>query len=55
MSKCLFPCPYPGEGDKSQSVNLKPSNKVPAKIASFEEEYIATFKEGELINNLWDQ
>ncbi|KAF2359815.1 Fibronectin type III [Trinorchestia longiramus] len=34
-----------GEGDKSQSVHLKPSDKVPAKIASFEDEYIATFKE----------
>ena len=34
-----------GEGVKSQNVHLKPSNKVPAKIASFEKEYIATYKE----------
>ncbi|XP_071522341.1 cell adhesion molecule Dscam1 [Panulirus ornatus] len=34
-----------GEGEMSQSVHLKLSNKVPAKIASFDDEYVATYKE----------
>ncbi|KAB7494490.1 Down syndrome cell adhesion molecule-like protein Dscam2, partial [Armadillidium nasatum] len=34
-----------GEGERSQEVYLKPSNKVPAKIASFDDEYLATYKE----------
>ncbi|KAK3862534.1 hypothetical protein Pcinc_031611 [Petrolisthes cinctipes] len=34
-----------GEGEMSESVHLKLSNKVPAKIASFDEEYVATYKE----------
>ncbi|KAK7068698.1 hypothetical protein SK128_024054 [Halocaridina rubra] len=34
-----------GEGEMSQAVHLKLSNKVPAKIASFDDEYVATYKE----------
>nr|XP_027238254.1 Down syndrome cell adhesion molecule-like protein Dscam2 [Penaeus vannamei] len=34
-----------GEGEKSESVHLKLSSKVPAKIASFDDEYVATYKE----------
>ncbi|XP_042237801.1 Down syndrome cell adhesion molecule-like protein Dscam2 isoform X38 [Homarus americanus] len=34
-----------GEGEMSQLVHLKLSNKVPAKIASFDDEYLATYKE----------
>ncbi|XP_045126197.1 Down syndrome cell adhesion molecule-like protein Dscam2 isoform X35 [Portunus trituberculatus] len=34
-----------GEGEMSDLVHLKLSNKVPAKIASFDEEYLATYKE----------
>ncbi|XP_050693603.1 cell adhesion molecule Dscam2-like isoform X50 [Eriocheir sinensis] len=34
-----------GEGEMSELVHLKLSNKVPAKIASFDEEYLATYKE----------
>nr|AGK90306.1 down syndrome cell adhesion molecule [Cherax quadricarinatus] len=34
-----------GEGEMSQLVHLKLSNKVPAKIASFDDEYVATYKE----------
>ncbi|XP_076062140.1 Down syndrome cell adhesion molecule 1 isoform X8 [Oratosquilla oratoria] len=34
-----------GEGEPSQPVHLKLSNKVPAKIASFDDEYVATYKE----------
>ncbi|XP_076065820.1 cell adhesion molecule Dscam1-like isoform X6 [Oratosquilla oratoria] len=34
-----------GEGESSQPVHLKLLNKVPAKIASFDDEYVATYKE----------
>ncbi|XP_046388214.1 Down syndrome cell adhesion molecule-like protein Dscam2 isoform X11 [Ischnura elegans] len=34
-----------GEGQPSKSVTLSPSNRVPAKIASFDDQFTATYKE----------
>lgn len=34
-----------GEGQQSKSIIAIPSDKVPAKIASFDDTFIATFKE----------
>ncbi|XP_069678028.1 cell adhesion molecule Dscam1 isoform X19 [Periplaneta americana] len=34
-----------GEGQPSKSVSLSPSNRVPAKIASFDDSFTATYKE----------